>query len=52
MKDRQAAIKAGLVIPDEKTCVKCHNSESPLFKSFVYKDMWAKIAHPVPKEAK
>jgi hypothetical protein len=52
MKDHQAAVAAGMIVPNEKTCVKCHNSESPSFKSFVYKDMWVKIAHPTPKEAK
>jgi hypothetical protein len=31
MKDRDAAIAAGLVIPTESTCVQCHNSESPTF---------------------
>jgi hypothetical protein len=38
----------GLVMPDEKTCVKCHNEESPTFKSFDYKEMVKKIAHPIP----
>ncbi|RMF56350.1 MAG: cytochrome C554 [Calditrichaeota bacterium] len=42
--------KYGLVIPDEKVCVKCHNEESPTFKTFNFKEMSAKIAHPVPKK--
>lgn len=42
--------KYGLVIPDEKTCVKCHNEESPTFKGFDYKKMVAQIAHPIPKQ--
>jgi hypothetical protein len=49
MKDKAAAKAAGLVIPDEKTCVKCHNSESPTFKSFSYAEMYKKIEHHVPK---
>jgi len=53
MKDVKAGkVKAesvGLVIPDEKTCVKCHNSESPTFKSFNFAEYSKKIAHPTPK---
>ncbi len=49
MKDRAKAIEAGLIIPDEKTCVKCHNETSPTFKPFVYKERLAQIAHPIPK---
>lgn len=48
MKDKNASIAAGLVIPSEKVCVKCHNSESPTYKPFVYADMVKKIAHPKP----
>jgi len=51
MKDKKLAAEAGLLTPNEKTCVKCHNSESPMFKEFVYADMYKKIAHPVPKQA-
>ncbi len=50
MKDKEKAIAAGLIIPDEKTCVKCHNDKSPTFKEFDFKKMYAKIAHPVPKK--
>jgi len=35
--------------PDEKTCVKCHNAESPTFKAFNFAEMSKKIAHPTPK---
>ena len=31
MKDRDASIAAGLLIPNEQTCRGCHNSESPNF---------------------
>lgn len=51
MKDRAASIAAGLWIPDEKTCTKCHNAESPTFKGFNYAEYVAKIAHPLPKAA-
>ncbi|UCH85778.1 MAG: cytochrome C554 [Candidatus Latescibacterota bacterium] len=42
----------GLVIPNEKTCVGCHNEESPTFKEFDFEKMVAKIAHPIPEERK
>ena len=51
MKDQAAAIAAGLVLPDEKTCTQCHNKESPVFKGFVFKEYVAKIAHPNPLRA-
>ena len=38
---------AGLIVgeKDEKSCVTCHNSESPTFKGFKFDQEWAKIAH-------
>ncbi len=53
MKDLRAKKKepasVGLVLPTEKECVACHNSESPTFKSFDFKEAVAKIAHNYPK---
>lgn len=40
----------GLVAPEEKVCVKCHNAESPNYKSFKFAEYAAKIAHPTPKQ--
>jgi hypothetical protein len=51
MKDKTAAVAAGLVMPTEETCKKCHNAESPTFKSFDFKAMYAKIEHHIPKAA-
>jgi hypothetical protein len=34
----------------EKQCKTCHNEKSPTYKAFKFKDMWAKIAHPLPKK--
>jgi hypothetical protein len=48
MKDLELSKAAGLIVPDEKLCVTCHNSESPTFESFDYKAFLAKIVHPVP----
>ncbi len=36
MKNKQEAMKIGLIEPKEAVCVKCHNSESPNFKGFNY----------------
>jgi hypothetical protein len=53
MKDKKAAIAAGLVEPTEKVCVKCHNTDSPQYKPFNFAEFSKKIAHPRPKtEAK
>jgi hypothetical protein len=51
MKDKKLAAAAGLIAPDEKVCVKCHNQESPNYKAFDFKVMSKKIAHPIPKVA-
>lgn len=48
MKDQAASVAAGLVIPDEKTCVRCHNAESPSYKPFDFAKFSAQIAHPDP----
>ncbi len=48
MKDKAKAIAAGLIMPDEKVCKKCHNAESKNFKGFDFKTYAAKIAHPNP----
>jgi hypothetical protein len=50
MQDREAAIKSGMIVPDEKTCTTCHNEKSPTFKGFDFATYWEKIAHPVPGE--
>ena len=55
MKSREQSIKNGMAaiaVDDgsaEKMCKTCHNQESPTFKSFNFKEMWEKIAHPVPE---
>lgn len=40
----------GLVEPDEKLCVTCHNEKSPTYKPFKFEEDVKKIAHPLPKE--
>jgi hypothetical protein len=55
MKDKDLAVKNGLQLHDnlQTFCVKCHNSESPTFKSAPnVTAMWDLIKHPVPAEAK
>ncbi len=50
MKDKKLSIAAGLIEPNEKVCVKCHNAESPFFKGFKFDEMMKKIAHAAPKK--
>lgn len=48
MEDRDAAVAAGLKLPDEDTCVACHNSESPEFPgSFNFEEMKAAGVHEI-----
>ncbi|MGD9489818.1 MAG: cytochrome c family protein [Calditrichaceae bacterium] len=49
MKDHEASLANGLIVPDEKLCVTCHNESNPFHKPFDYKAASAKIAHPTPK---
>ena len=51
-KSRDAGLKAGMVIPDEKLCVKCHNKDSPSYKEFDYAKFSKEIAHPNPEKQK
>ncbi len=50
--NKAKAVDAGLITGDAamKTCVTCHNSESPTFKGFKPAEMWAKIVHKTPKK--
>ena len=48
MKDKEAAVAAGLVMPTVETCKSCHNEKSPTFKGFSCAEMWGKIAHDNP----
>lgn len=48
--DKAKAKEAGLLAVErnEKSCVTCHNAESPTFKGFKFEEMWAKIEHSKP----
>ena len=50
MSDHKKFIEAGGMTPTEKTCIQCHNEESPSYKEFNYKERYKKIAHPRPKK--
>ncbi|MBD3234821.1 MAG: cytochrome C554 [candidate division Zixibacteria bacterium] len=51
MKDREASLAAGLVIPDEQTCLQCHIPEgNDFFVEFDYETFWEKIKHTRPPE--
>jgi len=42
---RAKSIAAGLILPTEEACVKCHNDKSPSFKGFDFKAAFEKIKH-------
>lgn len=50
MEDEDKAIAKGLVLPNEKICVKCHNDESPFYKEFDFDKYFDKIKHPRPEK--
>ncbi len=43
MKDKQKAIAAGLIMPKESDCVRCHNKKSPTFKGFNFSEAVKKV---------
>ena len=45
MKDHEAGIQNGLVVPNEVTCKACHNPENPFHKEFKYEEYLKKIQH-------
>jgi hypothetical protein len=52
MKNMEMAMKSGLIMPNQKVCVTCHNPENPFHKEFNFETFKAKIAHPDPTLAK
>ncbi|MEE9442798.1 MAG: multiheme c-type cytochrome [candidate division Zixibacteria bacterium] len=57
MEDREKAVANGLVIPDEKTCKKCHNEKAPgklgeTGKTFDFVKMKAKGVHAMREKKK
>ncbi len=48
MVDHVMAVENGLVEKPSEGCVKCHNEESPTFKTFDFAKHWEKIKHEVP----
>ncbi len=56
MMDRQAAMMAGLTMPDRQTCMKCHyvkGSHAAVHNrpQIDVEKAWAMIAHPMPEKA-
>ena len=48
MKNRNLAVRQGLILQTEESCVRCHNSENPFHKEFDYKTAFEKTTHPDP----
>ncbi|MBK6910433.1 MAG: cytochrome C554 [bacterium] len=51
MESHEASLAAGMIVPNEATCTKCHNEKSPTFKGFKYDEALAKIVHKIPEKA-
>ncbi len=48
MKDKALAVQNGLIVPDEKTCLSCHNNKAaPTFKegAWDYNKYYGEIKH-------
>ena len=45
MKNFEAALQHGLVLPDSTDCIKCHNATRPAFKGFDYDKARTKGVH-------
>jgi len=55
MKDHAQSVANGMTdykdeAAIEAQCKTCHNEKSPTYKKFVFKESWAKIAHPIPSK--
>jgi len=48
MKNRDAAMAKGMILPTKEVCIKCHNKESKHYKGFNFEEATAKISHPNP----
>lgn len=48
MKDHEASVAAGLILPDESLCVTCHNEQSPTYQAFNFEERVKKVQHPIP----
>jgi hypothetical protein len=56
MKDHDKSVAAGLNMPDEKTCLGCHNEKAPpalakVAKDFDYKKLQATGVHDLPEDS-
>ena len=49
MKDREASIANGLIVPTEETCVQCHNASYHEDMEFDFGTAWEQIKHEVPE---
>ncbi|SRR6266540_2588037 len=49
-KGKDAAVALGLIKPEEKVCLRCHNKESPSYKEFDFKARYEEIKHLNPKK--
>jgi hypothetical protein len=50
MKNRELALKSGMILGDKNTCLSCHKKDNPEHSGvFNYEEAWESIKHPIPK---
>jgi hypothetical protein len=48
MRNRNIAVRQGLILQTEEVCLKCHNKECPFYKWFDFKRDFERVAHHDP----
>lgn len=46
MRNRNIAVRQGMVLQTQDACLRCHNNESPFYRWFDFRTDFAKISHP------
>ena len=52
MKNRNIALKSGLILPEKEVCVQCHNANTPFPKEFDFEKAIIIASHPDPTRKK
>jgi hypothetical protein len=50
MKSHELSLQNGLIVPEEKVCLTCHNEKNPFHKPLDYEAGVKQISHPVPEK--
>jgi hypothetical protein len=52
MRNHNASLQRGMIMPEKEVCIACHNEESPTFKGFDYDKYMKRISHGDPTKDK